>query len=48
MQSVLAIWRTGDEFIARLNSAADALHAHFDASVTDRYEKSKILNRIFR
>ena len=48
MQSVLEIWRTGDAFIARLNSAANDLHAHFVDPLAGSHEKSKILDRIIQ
>ncbi|MGH8747363.1 MAG: diguanylate cyclase domain-containing protein, partial [Burkholderiales bacterium] len=48
MQSVLTIWRTGDEFIARLNSAANDLHAHFLDSVASHGDKKEILDRIIQ
>ena len=48
MRSVLEIWRTGDAFIARLNSAADDLHASFLDPAAESDKKSKILDRIIK
>jgi len=50
MKSVLDIWRTGDEFIARLDAAAEELHAlHLSGALSSRVdpaEREPILNRI--
>jgi diguanylate cyclase (GGDEF)-like protein len=46
MKSVLDIWRTGDEFIARLGAAADELHTYYASGVTDSRAREAILNRI--
>jgi len=46
MKSVLDIWRTGDQFIARLNAAAEELHAFHEAGNKDFSQAEAILGRI--
>jgi diguanylate cyclase (GGDEF)-like protein len=46
MKSVLDIWRTGDDFLARLDAAGAELHAFHIAGKADRAELKLILNRI--
>jgi diguanylate cyclase (GGDEF)-like protein len=46
MKSVLDIWRTGDEFLARLDVAAGDLHAFHLTIKPNRSELRSILNRI--
>ena len=46
MKSVLDIWRTGDDFLARLDAAGAELHAFHIAGKTDRSELRLILSRI--
>jgi len=46
MKSVLDIWRTGDEFLARLDTAASDLHAVHLARRVDRAELGSILGDI--
>jgi diguanylate cyclase (GGDEF)-like protein len=46
MKSVLDIWRTGDEFLARLDAAAEELHAFHLTRKLDRSDLQVILNRI--
>jgi diguanylate cyclase (GGDEF)-like protein len=46
MKSVLDIWRTGDEFLTRLDAAAGELHEFHLAGRPDRAELQLILNRI--
>ncbi len=48
MKSVLDIWRTGDEFILRLDSAANDLHALFESGNPDNARLNAILGRIFQ
>jgi diguanylate cyclase (GGDEF)-like protein len=48
MKSVLDIWRTGDEFLARLEDAAEELHQFHLAGRGDRSELPHILNRIIQ
>jgi len=48
MKSVLDIWRTGDEFLARLDAAAEELHIYHLSGSTDRPELSRILNRVIQ
>ena len=46
MKSVLDIWRTGDEFLTRLDAAAGELHEFHLAGKLERPELQLILNRI--
>jgi diguanylate cyclase (GGDEF)-like protein len=46
MSSVLDIWRTGDQFIARLDAAAEELHAFHQSEAKNRSEAEAILGRI--
>ena len=46
MRSVLDIWRTGDEFLTRLDAAAGELHEFHLSGRLDRAELQLILNRI--
>jgi diguanylate cyclase (GGDEF)-like protein len=46
MKSVLDIWRTGDEFLTRLDAAAGELHEYHLAGRLDRADLQLILNRI--
>jgi len=46
MKSVLDIWRTGDEFLTRLDAAAGELHEFHLAGRLDRPDLQVILNRI--
>jgi diguanylate cyclase (GGDEF)-like protein len=46
MKSVLDIWRTGDEFLTRLDAAAGELHEFHLARRLDRPDLQLILNRI--
>jgi diguanylate cyclase (GGDEF)-like protein len=46
MKSVLDIWRTGDEFLTRLDAAAGQLHEYHLAGTLDRAELQLILGRI--
>ncbi len=48
MKSVLDIWRTGDEFLARLDAAAGELHAFHRSGGADRSGLGLILNRIIQ
>jgi len=46
MKSVLDIWRTGDQFIAQLNAAAEELHAYHEAGARDFPQSEAILARV--
>ena len=48
MKSVLDIWRTGDEFLTRLDAAAGELHEFHRSGRADHAELVLILNRIVR
>ncbi|MEX0959655.1 MAG: EAL domain-containing protein [Burkholderiales bacterium] len=48
MKSVLDIWRTGDEFIARLNAAAEELREFHLSSNAGRLRLEPIANRIIQ
>jgi diguanylate cyclase (GGDEF)-like protein len=48
MKSVLDIWRTGDEFLARLDAAAQELHVYHLSGSADRAGLAHILNRIIQ
>ncbi len=48
MKSVLDIWRTGDEFLARLDAAAGELHAFHRSGGADRSGLGLILDRIIQ
>jgi len=48
MMSVLAIWRTGDAFLARLGTAADQLHALYSSGATSPEAREEILGRIIQ
>ena len=46
MKKVLDIWRTGDDFLARLDEAAEDLHAYQRSGRADPAQLGPILNRI--
>jgi diguanylate cyclase (GGDEF)-like protein len=46
MKSVLDIWRTGDEFLARLRAAAEELHTLYTSGQLDPEARDVILTRI--
>jgi diguanylate cyclase (GGDEF)-like protein len=46
MRSVLDIWRTGDQFIAQLNAAAEELHAFHEGGGRDFARSEAILARV--
>jgi hypothetical protein len=48
MKSVLDIWKTGDEFLARLDAAAEDLHAFHLSGRVDPSGLGLILNRIIQ
>src|SRR5438093_604060 len=48
MKSVLDIWRTGDDFLARLDAAAEELHAFHRSGRVDPSGLGLILNRIIQ
>jgi len=48
MKSVLDIWRTGDAFIARLQAAADELHALYSSRSGRSATREDILSRIIQ
>jgi len=48
MMSVLAIWRTGDAFLARLGNAADQLHALYSSGAASPEAREEILSRIIQ
>src|SRR5947209_15054110 len=48
MKSVLDIWKTGDEFIDRLDAAAEELHAFQLAGGADFPVRDSVLNRIIQ
>jgi len=48
MKSVLDIWRTGDDFLARLDKAAEELHALHQSGRVDPSGLGLILNRIIQ
>ena len=48
MKSVLDIWKTGDDFLARLDEAAEELHAFQQSGRVDRTGLGLILNRIIQ
>jgi len=48
MKSVLDIWRTGDDFLARLDKAAEELHAFHQSGRVDPSGLGLILNRIIQ
>src|SRR5437899_9958995 len=48
MKSVLDIWRTGDDFLARLDAAAEELHAFHLSGRVDPSGLGLILNRIIQ
>src|SRR6185436_877303 len=48
MKSVLDIWQTGDEFMARLDAAAEELHAFQTSGGMDLPGRDIVLNRIIQ
>src|SRR5947207_7855872 len=48
MKSVLDIWKTGDDFLARLDAAAEDLHSYHVSGSIDRPELARILNRVIQ
>src|SRR5947207_1333341 len=48
MKSVLDIWKTGDDFLARLDKAAEELHALHQSGRVDPSGLGLILNRIIQ
>jgi len=48
MKKVLDIWRTGDQFLARLQAAADDLHSYSSSSHLTVRELDRALNRIIQ
>jgi PAS domain S-box-containing protein len=46
MKRVLEIWRTGDDLIARLQVAAEELHAYYESGRGRPSDRERILNRI--
>ncbi len=48
MENVLEIWKTGDEFMERLDAAAEELHALQEAGGVDFPGRDTVLNRIIQ